>query len=299
MASAFNLSGLTDYVNVHKDELLTKATLDAKTLRYVDIMPNVKYKDAIPTLSSTIDLQDGSNCGWNPMGEDEFGELYIETKAVKVEKEWCYKDWEKKYGNYQLLWEAGRETLPFEEKLTNHQLNLIQEAVEELVWQGNSGISIDGFIKNIKDASASTIAVEGITTASTISEKVDAIVAAIPAAALRKGVNVYMSETNLRNYILAGNAACCGNRPVQDAAAGEIAYVGDSRVKLVAVYGIGEKNFVAAPADAMVYATDIENSENVYKLWFNDEAEMFRFRVLFRAGTALRHADEIVYLFED
>lgn len=299
MATAFNLSGLTDYVNVHKDELLTKATLDAKTLRYVDIMPNVKYKDAIPTLSSSIDLQDGSNCGWNPMGEDEFGELFIETKPVKVEKEWCYKDWEKKYGNYQLLWEAGRETLPFEEKLANQQLGLIQEAVEELVWQGNSSLSIDGFIKNIKDASASTIAVEGITTASTISEKVDAIIAAIPASALRKGVNVYMSETNLRNYILAGNAACCGNRPVQDAAAGEITYVGDSRVKLVAVYGIGEKNIVAAPADALVYATDIENSENVYKLWFNDEAEMFRFRVLFRAGTAIRHTDEIVYLFED
>lgn len=298
MASAFNLSGLTDYVNVHKDELLTKATLDAKTLRYVDIMPNVKYKDAIPTLSSSIDLQDGSNCGWNPLGEDEFGELYIETKAVKVEKEWCYKDWEKKYGNYQLLWEAGRETLPFEEKLTNHQLNLIQEAVEELVWQGNSGISIDGFIKNIEDASASTIAVSGITSANTIVEKVDAIVAAIPAVALRKGVNVYMSETNLRNYILGRNAACCFRDPI-DAAVGELTYPGDSRVKLVAVYGIGEKNFVAAPADAMVYATDIENSENVYKLWFNDEAEMFRFRVLFRAGTALRHADEIVYLFED
>lgn len=298
MASAFNLSGLTDYVNVHKDELLTKATLDAKTLRYVDIMPNVKYKDAIPTLSSSIQFQDGSACGFNPMGEDEFGELYIETKAVKVEKEWCYKDWEKKYGNYQLLWEAGRETLPYEEKLTNQQLGLIQEAVEELVWQGNSGISIDGFIKNIEDASASTIAVSGLTSANTIVEKVDAIVAAIPAVALRKGVNVYMSETNLRNYILGRNAACCFRDPI-DAAAGELTYPGDSRVKLVAVYGIGEKNFVAAPTDAMVYATDIENSENRYRLWFDEKDEMFRFRVLFRAGTALRYADEIVYLFED
>lgn len=298
MASAFNLSGLTDYVNVHRDELLTKATLDAKTLRYVDIMPNVKYKDAIPTLSSSIQFQDGSACGFNPMGEDEFGELYIETKAVKVEKEWCYKDWEKKYGNYQLLWEAGRETLPFEEKIANHNLALVQEALEETVWQGNSGVSIDGFIKNIEDASASTIAVSGLTSASTIVEKVDAIVAAIPAVALRKGVNLFMSETNLRNYILGRNAACCFRDPI-DAAAGELTYPGDSRVKLVAVYGIGEKNFVAAPLDAMVYATDIENAENVYKLWFNDEAEMFRFRVLFRAGTALRYADEIVYLFED
>lgn len=296
MASAFNLSGLTDYVNVHRDELLTKATLDAKTLRYVDIMPNVKYKDAIPTLSSSTELQDGSQCGFNPLGEDEFGELYIETKAVKVEKEWCYKDWEKKYGNYQLLWEAGRETLPFEEKLANAQLGLIQEALEEAVWQGNSGASIDGFIKNIQDASASTIEAS-FASATTIVEKIDAIVAALPAAALKKGVNVFMSETNLRNYILALNGTCCANRPIQDAAVGELQYAGDSRVKLVAVYGIGDDNFVAASVDALVYATDIENSENVYRLWFNEEDEMFRFRVLFRAGTAIRYADEIVYNF--
>lgn len=297
MASAFNLSGLTDYVNVHRDELLTKASLDAKTLRYVDIMPNVKYKDAIPTLSSTIEAQDGSTCGFNPSGDDTFGELFIETHAVKFEKEWCYKDWEKKFANYQLLWEAGRETLPFEEKISNAQLGLIQEAIEEMVWQGNSGVSINGFINDITDASASTISVSGISSASTIVETVDAIVAALPERALKKGAIVYMSPTNLRNYILANNAACCANRPIQDAAADEIQYVGDSRVRLVSVYGIGENNFVGASVDALVYATDVENAENVYKLWFNDEDEMFRFRVLFRAGTALRYADEVVYYF--
>lgn len=294
MASAFNLSGLTDYVNVHKDELLTKATLDAKTLRYVDIMPNVKYKDIIPTLESEITLQDGSQCGFNPTGSDEFGERPIETKAVKVEKEWCYKDWEKKFGNYQLLWEAGRETLPFEEKITNMQLGLIQEAVEELAWQGDSGLSINGFIKDIKAESAVTISVSGLTSASTIVDAVDAVVAALPASALKKGVNVYLSEDNLRKYILALNATCCANRPIQDAAVETLGYLGDSRVTLVGVYGIGDDTIVAAPADALVWATDIENAENRYRLWFDEKDEMFRFRVLFRAGTGIRYPYEVV-----
>lgn len=296
MASAFNLSGLTDYVEVHKDELLTKATLDFVTAKYVDIMPNVKYKDAIPTLDSTITLQDGSQCGFNPTGSDEFGELFIETHAVKVEKEWCYKDWEKKYGNYQLLWEAGRETLPFEEKLTNAQLGLIQEAVEELAWQGDSGVSIDGFIKDITVTnSANTINVSGVTSADTIVEAVDKVVAAIPMAALKMGVNVYMSANNLRKYVSAKNAACCQKEPALDAASETIPYFGDSRVTLVAVYGIGDSYIVAAPADALVWATDIENSENRYRLWFDEKDEMFRFRVLFRGGTALRYPALVAY----
>ena len=296
MASAFNLSGLTDYVEVHKDELLTKATLDFVTAKYVDIMPNVKYKDAIPMLDSTITLQDGSQCGFNPTGSDEFGELFIETHPVKVEKEWCYKDWEKKYGNYQLLWEAGRETLPYEEKLTNAQLGLIQEAVEDLAWQGDSGLSIDGFIKDITVTnSANTINVSGVTSADTIVEAVDKVVAAIPMAALKMGVNVYMSANNLRKYVSAKNAACCQKEPALDAASETIPYFGDSRVTLVAVYGIGDSYIVAAPAEALVWATDIENSENRYRLWFDEKDEMFRFRALFRAGTALRYPALVAY----
>lgn len=296
MASAFNLSGLTDYVEVHKDELLTKATLDFVTAKYVDIMPNVKYKDAIPMLDSTITLQDGSQCGFNPTGSDEFGELFIETHAVKVEKEWCYKDWEKKYGNYQLLWEAGRETLPYEQKLTEAQLGLIQEAVEDLAWQGDSGLSIDGFIKDITVTnSANTINVSGVTSADTIVEAVDKVVAAVPMAALKMGVNVYMSANNLRKYVSAKNAACCQKEPALDAASETIPYFGDSRVTLVAVYGIGDSYIVAAPAEALVWATDIENSENRYRLWFDEKDEMFRFRVLFRGGTALRYPALVAY----
>ena len=298
MASSYILSGLTDYVEVHKDELLTKATLDFVTAKYVDIMPNVKYKDAIPTLDSTVFLQDGSSCGFNPLGSDVWGERFVETKAVKSEREWCYKDWEKKYGNYQLLWEAGRETLPFEEKMCNHILGLIQEAVEDLSWKGDSGLSIDGFIKLISDTeSASTINVTGITSANTIVEAVDAVVAALPLAALKKGVYLYMSPTNFRKYVAAKNSACvCTNRDPLDAAVDELVYAGDSRVTIVSVYGIGDAYLVAGPKDAFIWATDIENAENRYRLWFDEKDEMFRMRVLFRAGTALRYPDEIAYV---
>lgn len=294
MASAFNLSALTDYVNVHKDELLVKSTLDFRTAKYVDIMPNVKYKDSIPTLDSTITVQDGSACGFNPTGTDTFGERFIESKSAKVEKQWCAKDWEKKYANDQLRWEAGREQLPWEEKMANAQLDLIQEAIEEIVWQGNSGISVDGFIKNIEDESAVTITVSAVTSATSISDAVDAVVAAIPETALKKGAFVFLSTGNLRKYILAQNAVCCAQRPIVDAASETLAYLGDSRVTLVGVYGIGNSTIVGASVDALVYSTDIEDASNRYDLWFDRKEEMFDFRVLWRMGTALRYPEEVV-----
>lgn len=295
MATTLNV--ITAYTENHKDELLVKASLDARTVKYVEVMPNVKYKDALNYLDSAVEFQDGSVCGWNPGGSDTFSEKEIETKALKIEKEWCYKDFEKSAFNYQLMWEAGRETLPWEEKMANSNLGKIQEGLEDIIWYGSAALGIKGYYSAITvDESASTIAVSAATSADTIVEKVDKLVAAIPQRALKKGAIVFMSYNNLRNYILGLNATCCANRPIQDAAVDEFAYMGDSRVKLVAVNGIKDDFMVGASLDALVYATDVENAENRYRMWFDEGVEKFKMRVLFRAGTALKYADEVVYI---
>ena len=292
MANTLNVNSLPDYVQEHRDELFIKATLGAKTLGLVEIMPNVKYKDALNYLDSEIVLQDGSICGWNPQGTDTFSQKFIETHAVEVEKEFCWKDFEKKYMNHQLLWEAGREKLPFEEKIADSNMAAIQDAVEALVWTGNTTLDITGFLADAEADSATTVDFE---TGQTVTDKIDAVVAAISTKALRKGVIIYVSDTDFRNYIQEQNAACCSNKPVLDASSESISYFGDSRIKITPVLGLeGTGAIVAATADALVYATDVEGSEKTYRLWFDEKEEKFMFRVLFRAGTAIKFPDEVV-----
>lgn len=292
MANTLNVTALPDYIKEHRDELFVKSTLGAKTLEFVEIMPNVKWKDALNYLDSEVVLQDGSECGWNPQGSDTFSQRFIETKAVEVEKEFCWKDFEKKYMNYQLLWEAGREKLPFEEKIADSNMNAIKEAIEDLVWQGDNTIGITGFLADIAAASATTVQ---FASGATMTEKIDSVVAAIPVGMLKKGVNIYLSYTDFRNYVQEQNGACCANKPVIDAASETIKYYGDSRITIVPVLGLeGEGAIVAATADALVYATDVEGSENTYRMWFDEKDEKFMFRVLFRAGTALKHPDEVI-----
>jgi hypothetical protein len=255
-------------------------------------MPNVKFKDALNYLDSEVVLQDGSECGWNPQGSDTFSQRYIETVAVEVEKEFCWKDFEKKYMNYQLLWEAGREKLPFEQKIAESNMNAIQNAVEDLVWKGDNGLGIDGFIAAAENASAATVEFE---TGQTVSDKIDAIVGALSFKMLKKGVNIYVSPTDFASYIREQNGVCCANKPVLDAASESITYFGDSRIKIIPVLGLeGAGAIVAATPDALVYATDVEGSEKAYRMWFDEKEEKFMFRVLFRAGTAIKFPDEVV-----
>lgn len=291
MANTLNLSALPEYIEQNRDQLFVDSTVGAKTLDYVELMLGVKHKEALNYLDSEVVLQ-AAQCGWNPNGSDTFSQRYIEVHLIEIEKEFCYIDFKEKYMNYQLRWEAGRETLPFEESIAKSNVEAIKAAVEDMVWQGNSGASVTGFLADIADASAATVS---FGSGATVVEKVDAMVAATTAKMLSKGVNIFMSMTDFRNYVLESNGTCCNGRPVLDAAAESITYVGDSRIKLIPVLGLEDTGkMVAATGDALVYGTDLEGSETVYRIFWDEKDQKFLFRVLFAAGTAVKYPNEVV-----
>ena len=288
---AINVSALPEYIQENRDELFVKAIASTKTLDYIESMLGVKGKAALNYLNSTVVLADGENCGWNPQGDDTFTQKTVETKLVAVNKEFCAKQMSSKWTSYDLSLAAGRETLPFEQKIADSNVAAIKKAVEKLIWQGDTGLSLDGLLKQIK-AEENSIKVNGGTT---ILDKIGKVIAAIPAGALEKGVNVFMSYTDFRSYVEAKNAECCGNMPVIDANVDDLVYAGDSRIKFVPVAGLeGTNKIVAAPYDALVYATDVEDSEGIFKMWFDEKEDKFLFKVLFTAGTAVKYNDEVV-----
>ena len=288
---AINVSTLPDYIQENRDELFVKAIASTKTLDYIESMLGVKGKAALNYLDSTVVLADGESCGWNPQGDDTFTQKTVSTKLVTVNKEFCAKQMRSKWMSYDLSLAAGRENLPFEQKIAESNVAAIKKAVEKLIWQGDVTLGIDGLLKQIK-AEENSIKVNGGTT---ILEKIGKVIAAIPAGALEKGVNVFMSYTDFRSYVEAKNAECCANMPIIDANVDYLVYAGDSRIKLVPVAGLeGTSKIVAAPYDALVYATDVEDSEGIFKMWFDEKEDKFLFKVLFTAGTAVKFPDETV-----
>lgn len=288
---AINVSTLPDYIQANRDELFVKAIASTKTLDYIESMLGVKGKAALNYLDSTVVLADGESCGWNPQGDDTFTQKTVSTKLVTVNKEFCAKQMRSKWMSYDLSLAAGRENLPFEQKIADSNVAAIKKAVEKLIWQGDVTLGIDGLLKQI-NTEEGAVKVSGGTT---ILEKIGKVIAAIPAGALEKGVNVFMSYTDFRSYVEAKNAECCANMPIIDANVDYLVYAGDSRIKLVPVAGLeGTDKIVAAPYDALVYATDVEDSEGIFKMWFDEKEDKFLFKVLFTAGTAVKYNDQVV-----
>lgn len=287
---AINVSSISEYVDVNRDELFVKAIASAKSIDYMENMLDVKYKSALNYLNSTVVLGDGSECGWNAQGEDTITQKFVEVFPIAVNKEFCHKDLRKTWANYQLVFEAGRETLPFEQKFIESNMAEIKKAVEKLVWSGNVSLSIDGLIKQI-NAEATAVKVGE---KATVKEAIDATIESIPAGALEKGVNLFLSWSDFRKYVAELNAECCGSRPMIDANVDTLGYFGDSRITLVPVAGLeGTKTIVSAPYDALVFATDVNDSESTFDFWYDKKEDKFLLKVLFNIGTAVKYADEV------
>ena len=287
---AINVSSLPEYIEVNKDELFVKSVAGAKTLDYVEIMANVKGKAALNYLDSSVVLADGSSCGWNPQGDDTFTQKYVDTKLITVQKEFCWKDMRNKWMNYDLNIAAGRETLPFEAKIAESNTNAIKKEVEKMVWQGNSNAGVDGFLAQM---AADSAVVKG--TGATATERIEKAVELISTEALEKGVTIFVSFTDFRSYVKEQNAECCANRAIIDANTAELIYAGDSRIKIVPVAGLeGTSKVVAATADALVYATDIEGADTVYEMFYDKKDDKMNFKVTFNAGVAIKFSNEVV-----
>lgn len=279
---------LNEYVNVHRDELIVRASATFATLPYIDKMLGVKYKDTLAMLESSVVFKDGSACGWDPAGSDTISPITIEDFPVVIQKTFCGKDFRKSFANYELNWKAGSVEVPFAEAFINSNLQAISDELEKLVWKGNVSIGIDGFLKQL-DTTKKTF------TGTTATERIDEVVKGLTDRMLKKGVNIFVSPALFREYIAEQNAECCYNKSIIDAAVATLSYVGDSRVKIIPVSGLiddAKVQVVAATPDALVYATDLENSENEFR-WFRDEKDgSENLEVLFLAGTAVRYADE-------
>ena len=292
---AINVSTLSEYVNQNNGELLTKAVLGAKTLDYIDIMPGVKFKEALNYLDSTVVFADGSTCGWTPEGADNFTQRTIEVKPVKINKEFCWKDLRKYWMNYQMLFEAGRETLPFEEKIIETNLKAINDELERQIWDG--GTYINGIVDIIK-AEDSVIKVP-VNDGYTAMQVVDAAYERIYPLMLDQNPAIFVSPSTFRSYVQGLNAVCCANRSMIDAASESIPYPGDSRVTIIPVPGLADviandALAIATPPKNLVYGTDVEGSENTFKFWYDEKEDKFLFKVLFNAGTQIKFPDQVV-----
>lgn len=286
----YDVSALPDYVEQHRSELISAAVLAPRSTSLFRLMPNVKGPTTLNLVDVGVNMQDGSTCGFTPDSPDVFSQRTLEPSIFKVNKEWCPLDLLRTYLAHEVEIGAGRETLPFEEKFVADILAKVGMEVEMKLWSKLTNIiGNDGEVR---------IAI--VKQGATVYEIVKAVYMAIPAASLRDSA-ILMSYGSYRSLVmeLMEKNLYHYERNVDDSM--EMILPG-TNTRVIAVPGIvdnstsGRKPFsiIAMNLKHVFYGFDAEDDIRNFRLWYSDDADMFRFKMRGAVGVQYAFSNEVV-----
>lgn len=282
-------TGLSQYVEEHRSELLSKAMLDGRSRRAFNLMSGVKGPTTLNIMDTNVvfgELQ----CGWNESGSTEFSQRKLEPKALSVNMAFCDKKLLGTYAQYEVKVAAGLEEMPFEEKWTSQILASVNEQIEKMIYQGTgTGAEFKGLIP-ILSAETGTVKVN-VSSGSSAYEYLKEVAKAIPVAV--KSPVILVSTPLYREYMQDLVAA---NLFHYDPANGENEYkLPGTDIRVIAVDGLnGVENVIAADMANLFYGVSADEDSDTFDLWYSKDNREFRLAINFIAGVQVAFPNEVV-----
>lgn len=277
---ALNLSGLPEYVSQKSKELVTEAVLGSQTIQILksagSIQFGVKGKAAVNTLAVEVNIQDGSDCGRNPVGTTTIGQAIIEVVPLKDEQNFCPKAYENKWTAEFLTKGQTYSELLFAQEFMDGRAAKIAETNEKAIWISDSTVTgstnfnkFDGYVKQIKASPLSgTTNVSASATGSTIVEKLQGLFIAAPkTTSTSSDARLFIGTDIYQEYVLA-----LANKNIFKPTDDKTLF--GTTIKLEPVDGlIGTGFALVAKPQHLVFGTDLLGEEESATLEFSAETK--------------------------
>ena len=292
---AFNVSGLSAYVQENRDNILRKVILEGDTISRMAKQLGVKTKERPHYFSLDPVIQDGKGCGFSAQGATNITEKDVETAVMKINDEWCNDDLLGKYAEYLVRFgaDANAENLAFEQLIADELVKNINKEMEKRVWQGvKANDLIDGLLTQAA-ADNETVKVT-FGSGDTLYDKVKAVIMAIPEEILDDAV-VFVSPANFRGLVFELLEMNNFHIAPEEIEKGEFYFPGTTIAvhKTIGLTGVDDKIYASTWGN-MVYATDMMDDKEELRFWFSDDADLHRVKVKWNAGVATYFSDYVV-----
>ena len=294
----FLVTSLPAYVEQFRDTIIANFALPGRDTRSrIAFRNGVKKGAKLPFLNFGITLQDGSNCGFNPLDEAELAAATLDVEAIKHQGQLCPKSLLGTYGEYQVRHRAGDNGVPFEAELMEAMTREVNKVIEDLIWQGDKAngsgnmAMMDGFLVQL--AADNSVLTESIASGATAYAGVMQVYNSIPDEALSRGAIIFVGSDIFKSLVLdLGNVTFF--KFDGTGAADELVLPGTD-VRVVKTFGLtGTKKIVATFGDNLVYGTDVEGDETYIDLWWSADDRLFKWEVSWASGVGYFFPDQIV-----
>ena len=316
------------YAGEFAGQYIAAALLSAKTLdnKYVEIHPNVKYKEVIQKLDVSGIVQDAS-CDFVTSGSVALSERILEPKELQVNLELCKQEFVDSWQAMQLGFSAF-DTIPatFNDYLISYVGGKVAEVTEQNIWAGTAVNGQFAGFQSLLSASvaAGTTVVSGAITVSTgvipaysgstliggqpisgsitsanVIAKLNDIVNSIPDAVYGKeDLLLYVGTGVAKAYQTAlGGGSVGANGYNNQLTVGEKPY-NFNGIDIVMCPGMSANKVVAAQKSNLFFGTGLLSDYNEVKVLDMsniDGSQNYRIVMRFTSGVQFGIAQDIVY----
>ena len=295
---SLTLKDLPEYIDQRSEELITKSVFAPMSTTLFKVQSGVKAPTALNLLDTAITFGDGKVCGWSNEVQQTISERVITPGFIKVQGEYCQKDFYNTFASHLTNVAAGREVLPFEEYFVTDVIRNIGKTLEVAIWQGDVNAydenlnKFDGLLK-IMFADVPEANKQSVGSGDTMLDRVWNVYNAIPEETLFDTV-IYMNNANFRALVkeLVDANMFHYERNIDESL--DIILPG-TMTHVKAVSGLtGQDVIVACNPNHIVYGVDLENDMETFHFWFSTDNDTFRLRVEFSAGVQIALPNEVI-----
>lgn len=288
---AYTVSSLPNYVEQNRSALISASVLAAKSTRLFNLMPNVKGATTLNLLDVGVTFASGASCGFTAAGDDVLTQRTLTPGIIKVNKSWCPKVLLAKYLANEVEIGAGREQLPFEEKMMADIIAKVGAENEKALWQGDTvsgtgNLQFYNGLATIINADITGGTITNTTTAAntdTIMARVYAVYNLIPDEVMADAV-ICLSYANFRKLSLAIMSENLYHYKEDISNDMELILPG-TNTRVIGIPGlVGRDRIYAFNPNEVVYGFDAADDIETFRLWYSEDNDEFRFRLQFAAG---------------
>lgn len=299
---AFNVTGIGTWINENNQSLISKAVLELESTQYMTLMAGVKYKEQIKKLTVESPLV-AAACGapTNTGTTTYITDKDVEVKAFQTFETLCPKDLDST--SLQLSLKPGQnQDIPFEAQYADLKIKEIQKQIEQKIWGTTAAATngIDGLIYLFSGDTSVTDSVftwSGSTyTAAQYMAQVFSMVNSLTAEIqamddLTLYVGKEVSRKMAQAFVIAGSYHIDFTTTP-----GNTSWIfPGTNVTVQPVNGLNDKNYVVlTPASNLIYATDLMNEEEAFKMWWSEDDQYVKFFTTFKFGVSYYFGDYVV-----
>lgn len=289
------------YVDESNESLIAKTVLGGQSVGLFNLQTGVKGATAINLLNTDVTLQSALDCGFTPKGSNKISRRILDPVYLKVNMEWCDKNFLDTYAQHMVKIAAGMKTLPYAEEFTSHIIAKVNAALETMLYQGKVNAQKTEFngIMTIVSASGSG-AIKVATNTGTALEKLLKVYKAVPDVAHKDDLVMLVSPSLYREFVQELVKANMYHYDANDANAQT--YLPGTSVPVIPVEGLipttanaGKEFILALRKSNVIFGTDMTNDQEKFEFWYSKDDQVFKLVIEFTAGVQIAYPDEVVW----